>query len=82
MVRWSILRTLLYKEALRYRYNWGLLVMIAALLAMSALISISAISATSWRPRDFSGRSMPRVIRKAAFSVLGAAPTFASTSRS
>src|SRR5436309_3372444 len=42
MVRWRILRTLLYKEALRYRYNWGLLVMIAALLAMSALISISA----------------------------------------
>lgn len=42
MVRWPIIRTLLYKEALRYRYNWGLLVMIAALLAMSALISISA----------------------------------------
>src|SRR4051794_755725 len=42
MVRWPILRTLLYKEVLRYRYNWGLLVMVAALLVMSGLISISA----------------------------------------
>jgi hypothetical protein len=46
------------------------------------VISISVISATCWRPRDFSGRSTPRVIREAAFSVLGAAPTFASMSRS
>ena len=42
MPRWPILRTLLYKEVLRYRYNWGVLVLAGALLALSALISISA----------------------------------------
>src|SRR5262245_18920781 len=42
MIRARIVRTLLYKEALRYRYNWGLLVMVVALLALAALISISA----------------------------------------
>lgn len=42
MLRWSIIRTLLYKEVLRYRYNWGLLVVVFALLALSALISIGA----------------------------------------
>lgn len=42
MLRWYIIRTLLYKEVLRYRYNWGLLVMVAALLALAGLISISA----------------------------------------
>lgn len=42
MVRWFILRTLLYKEFLRYRYNWGLLVVVAALLALSALVSLNA----------------------------------------
>jgi hypothetical protein len=39
-MRWSIIRTLLWKEALRFRYNWGLLVMIAGVLAISALISL------------------------------------------
>lgn len=39
-MRWPILRTLLWKEALRFRYNWGLLVMIAGVLAISALISL------------------------------------------
>src|SRR5947209_1773142 len=42
MIRRRIVRTLLYKEALRYRYNWGLLVMVVALLALAALVSISA----------------------------------------
>jgi ABC-2 family transporter protein len=42
MIRARIVRTLLYKEALRYRYNWGLLVMVVALLALAALVSISA----------------------------------------
>ncbi len=42
MLRGPIIRTLLYKEVLRYRYNWGLLVMIVALLALAALVSISA----------------------------------------
>lgn len=42
MLRWRIVRTLLYKEALRYRYNWGLLVMVVALLALAGLISVSA----------------------------------------
>src|SRR5207253_286110 len=42
MLRTRILRTLLYKEALRYRYNWGLLVMVFALLALAGLISVSA----------------------------------------
>jgi len=37
-----IIRTLLYKEYLRYRYNWGVLVVAGALLALSALISIGA----------------------------------------
>ena len=39
-MRWPIIRTLLWKEALRFRYNWGLLVMIAGVLAISALISL------------------------------------------
>ncbi len=39
-MRWPILRTLLWKEALRFRYNWGLLVMVAGVLAISALISL------------------------------------------
>lgn len=42
MIRWRILRTLLYKELLRYRYNWGLLMLVVALLALSALVSIAA----------------------------------------
>lgn len=42
MVRVAILRTLLYKEYLRYRYNWGLLIVVAALLALSALVSIGS----------------------------------------
>lgn len=42
MPRWHILRTLLYKEYLRYSYNWGLLVVVGALLALSALVSISS----------------------------------------
>lgn len=42
MPRWPIIRTLLYKEVLRYRYNWGLLVVVFALLALSALISIGS----------------------------------------
>jgi hypothetical protein len=42
MVRWRILRTLLWKEALRFRYNLGLLVVIGSLLALSALVSLSS----------------------------------------
>lgn len=42
MFRWFVIRTLLYKEVLRYRYNWGLLVMIVALLSLSALVGLSA----------------------------------------
>jgi hypothetical protein len=42
MPRWSIVRTLLYKEFLRYRYNWGLLVMVAFLLTLSGLVAISS----------------------------------------
>jgi hypothetical protein len=41
MLRWNIIRTLLYKEMLRYRYNWGLLVMMVALLALAALVAVS-----------------------------------------
>jgi hypothetical protein len=41
-MRWHILRILLYKELLRYRYNWGLLALVVALLALSALTAISA----------------------------------------
>ncbi|MFT3883012.1 MAG: ABC transporter permease [Gemmatales bacterium] len=39
-MRWSIVRTLLWKEVLRFRYNWGLLLMVGAVLAMSALVSL------------------------------------------
>jgi hypothetical protein len=39
-MRWFIIRTLLYKEYLRYRYNWGLLVVVAALLALSGLVAV------------------------------------------
>jgi ABC-type Na+ efflux pump permease subunit len=42
MLRTHIILTLLYKEALRYRYNWGLLVMVVALLALALLVSIGA----------------------------------------
>ncbi len=42
MLRRRIIETLLWKEVLRFRYNWGLLVMIGAVLALSALLSISA----------------------------------------
>lgn len=42
MVRWRILQTLLWKEALRFRYNLGLIVVIGSLLALSALVSISS----------------------------------------
>jgi hypothetical protein len=42
MFRWYIIRTLLYKEVLRYRYNWGLLMMVAALMVMSALVAIGS----------------------------------------
>lgn len=42
MIRWPIIRTLLYKEVLRYRYNWGLLVMVGALLALAGLVSVSS----------------------------------------
>src|SRR5262245_20576656 len=41
-VRGHILKTLLYKEVLRFRYNWGLLVMVFALLGLSALVAASA----------------------------------------
>src|SRR4051812_28397962 len=47
MVRPYIVRALLYKEYLRYRYNWGLLAVVAALLALSALVSVAARSGTS-----------------------------------
>jgi hypothetical protein len=42
MFRWYIIRTLLYKEMLRYRYNWGLLVVVVALLALSGLVALSS----------------------------------------
>jgi hypothetical protein len=42
MFRWYIIRTLLYKEILRYRYNWGLLIVVMALLALSGLVALSS----------------------------------------
>jgi hypothetical protein len=42
MFRWHIVRTLLFKEVLRYRYNWGLLVVVAALLGLSGLVALSS----------------------------------------
>lgn len=42
MFRWYIIRTLLYKEFLRYRYNWGLLIVVMALLALSGLVAVSS----------------------------------------
>jgi len=47
MVRPHIVRALLYKEYLRYRYNWGLLAVVAALLALSALVAVASRSRTS-----------------------------------
>ena len=47
MVRPHIVRALLYKEYLRYRYNWGLLAVVAALLALSALVAVASRSGTS-----------------------------------
>lgn len=41
-MRWPILKTLLWKEALRFRYNRGLMVMVGAVLALAGLVSISA----------------------------------------
>jgi ABC-2 family transporter protein len=42
MPRWYIIRTLIRKETLRYRYNWGLLIVVIALLALSGLVAISS----------------------------------------
>src|SRR5262245_8288080 len=47
MIRPHIVRALLYKEYLRYRYNWGLLAVVAALLALSALVAVASRSGTS-----------------------------------
>ncbi len=55
--RWGIVRILLHKEALRYRYNWGLLVMVFGLLILSALVSASA------RMKTLPGQSGPTVSR-------------------
>src|SRR5262245_4740197 len=41
-MRTHILKTLLWKEALRFRCNWGLLVMVGGVLALAVLLSISA----------------------------------------
>ncbi|HMP04153.1 MAG TPA: ABC transporter permease [Gemmatales bacterium] len=41
-MRWHILKTLIKKEALRFRCNRGLLVIVGAVLALAALISMSA----------------------------------------
>lgn len=41
-MRTHILKTLLWKEALRFRANWGLLVMVGGVLALATLLSISA----------------------------------------
>lgn len=42
MFRWYIIRTLIVKEILRYRYNWGLLVVVFALLALSGLVALGS----------------------------------------
>lgn len=42
MPRWYVIRALVRKEMLRYRYNWGLLVVVFALLALSALVALSS----------------------------------------
>jgi ABC-type multidrug transport system permease subunit len=41
-MRWFIIRTLIHKEILRYRYNWGLLVVVAALLVLSGLVALGS----------------------------------------
>lgn len=56
-----ILRTLLYKETLRYRYNWGLLVMVIALLALAGLVSIAG------RVQALPGQAGPPVDRCLVF---------------
>jgi hypothetical protein len=55
--RWAIIKILLHKEALRYRYNWGLLVMVFGLLILSALVSASA------KMNTLPGQSGPAVSR-------------------
>lgn len=40
MLRLRILQTLLYKEVLRYRYNWGLLVVVFALIVLAGFVSL------------------------------------------
>jgi hypothetical protein len=42
MPRFYILKALIYKELLRYRYNWGLLVLVFAVVLLSGLVSIGA----------------------------------------
>jgi ABC-type Na+ efflux pump permease subunit len=42
MPRGYILRALVYKEFLRLRYNWGLLVLVAVVLVLAGLSSLSA----------------------------------------
>jgi hypothetical protein len=41
-MRTAILATLLWKEILRFRYNWGLLVMVGGVLALAILLSVGA----------------------------------------
>src|SRR5262245_26218700 len=41
-MRGHVIRALLYKEALRYRYNWGLLVMLSVLVILAALVSLGS----------------------------------------
>ena len=59
-----ILRTLLYKEMLRYRYNWGMLVMVLALLALAGLVSVAG------RVQTLPGQAGPPVERCLVFSAI------------
>jgi hypothetical protein len=40
MIRPRVIRTLLYKETLRYVHNWGALVVVVALIGLAALITL------------------------------------------
>ena len=40
-IRWRLVRTLILKECWRYQCNWGLLIVVAALLLLSLLIAVA-----------------------------------------
>jgi len=61
MIRWSVVRTLLHKEFLRYRYNPGPLVVVLALVILAGLMAFGQ----QWR--ILAGQSGPAISKVVLF---------------